>query len=927
MERLMYAAGVALVAFTAVANDVTIKNGASDWTAGNSYEGGVAPVAGDNVLIPADTCVTLDASDSDSWSLVESLARIIPLADTSVLTVNVASAAKLTTPFAIDTSSADFGDYRHAYSGLGEFVKAGTGNLEIGGATSRFLCSGRRMEYNTRLTVREGTLTLPQNVTTGASLCYGPTTIEAGATVVGITVDPAYASSAWPKFSFYTLSGEGTVTSSGPRPFNVDAVQGKATSVFAGKLSGTLTPYVSGALELTGTESDTTRAFTCYYNGAGSEKGAFDHAWWGGFVRVMKVGRTGYPSSLGAADSFIVGNYGGGIVYLGSGEETDKTFRFSDGSGSLWGYGFIDGGANGGLIWRGPWAIQANASNTKTSQMVILGSNETACVMSGAIEDAVGDDGVGYPLYLIKKGTGTWRMADNAARTGGGGYAIEEGTLQFETIAERGTVCSLGTALNLTDAYSGRDIESHRVDYAYMLGTTNTIGTMEYVGTEPGRCSSRPVAVNGKGRFKVSGTGGISFNGFTAVTDGAELRLDTDLESGVSFGGICDGSGCRLKVVKEGNGSVTLNGESDFSGGLEVREGTVVVTGGGKPVPVYRWFRWIITEKGSFCSRYRDSMGWSTDYSSGVDLQMEEFAMFDADGSRIDRNLQYSPLTSNFDQMPTGTVAQETPLSVAAELNGDGSKIATYFDGGAGSLSGAWGGISMRARVWPFCSMDRPDYWFRLVVHLPENANPAASYDLAGFFGVAENAAACEVTALRIEGSVDGVNWEPVVENDALEIPDTKARWYSRPDDASLVSVDANNVEYRLKDHVGFPMRGTATNIVAAIDTITAPVSVAEGASLVADGDVTLASLRLSVLANGTISGFALAENGTLDVSDFTEGSELLVPVTMVDVIGKGNLANWSLTVNGKAKATRHIRIGNDGNIYLRSRGATVIIR
>lgn len=39
MERLMYAAGVALVAFTAVANDVTIKNGASDWTAGNSYEG------------------------------------------------------------------------------------------------------------------------------------------------------------------------------------------------------------------------------------------------------------------------------------------------------------------------------------------------------------------------------------------------------------------------------------------------------------------------------------------------------------------------------------------------------------------------------------------------------------------------------------------------------------------------------------------------------------------------------------------------------------------------------------------------------------------------------------------------------------------------------------------------------------------------
>ena len=122
MKLLVSAAGVALVACTATAKDVTILSGASDWTVGESYQGGQAPVAGDNVIVPADTAVTLDAADTASWALVESLARLIPEANTSVLTVRVETAeAKLTTPFAIDTSS-DFGDYRSNYTGLGEFV-------------------------------------------------------------------------------------------------------------------------------------------------------------------------------------------------------------------------------------------------------------------------------------------------------------------------------------------------------------------------------------------------------------------------------------------------------------------------------------------------------------------------------------------------------------------------------------------------------------------------------------------------------------------------------------------------------------------------------------------------------------------------------------------------------------------------------------
>ena len=901
------AAGM-LCSHSAVAS-FTLKDGVSNWTLPGSYEEGNVPSSNDLVQLPAGRTVTLDSSDDTSWALVESLQRIVPEDDTSVFTVNVSSGdATLTTPFSNSTMSDEGGN--PAYFGVGTFVKTGAGDLNLGSSAGRFCgANGNRYDYYVRLTIMAGTVKLPQEVETSGNFFYGPVAISNGATLVIMKLKDG-VSAVYPLTHVWKLAGEGTVMSAGTRPLNIRAWRKGDMSVFAGKLSGTLAYYSSGRVKLTGVESDTTGRFTAYCNYS-----TFADNWWGGYAEVTKLGMTGEPSSVGASDRIIVDLHGGGIVYAGSGEECNKMFVMSD-TIAFPGYCFIDAGAVGGIRWTGEWAQPTyNETATKTHRMVLMGSNVTECVMSGKIADAIAhgsDDNRRYPIYIIKRGTGTWRMADNANRTCGGGYAIEEGTLRYDSIAEKGTVCSLGTATNLTENYTGADLENHRVDYAYLLGSEKG-ATMEFTGENGGTCSTRPVVVKGTGCFKVSGSGAFSFSGFSALEAGANLVLDTARTDGlVAVGGISDGV-APLTVKKTGAGEMTFTGGASFTGGLSVEDGTLVVNGANRP---YQWIRWIVKEKGFFCSRYS---GVVTDsWPNTPQMQFEEFALFDSDGKRIDKGLSFYAVTNEFVDMPFGSVVQETPTNICVVQNS--KNVSALFNGGAGSRSGVWGGIKILASVFPFCRMDTPKYWFKVVERLPAGANAPASFDLAGFYKNTDATAAQMVTAIALEGSTDGWNWEPIAEQNELEIPSERPRWYANTS-ADLVS---GSSDYTLKDHVGFPMRGTSTNGVAAI---VAPVSVAANAILRADGDVTLSALTLSPVGNGTIENFTFAENGVLDVAVARIRSATVLPVTFLNCKNVQNLAKWTLKIGGKNTSRHMLKVSASGEVEILPPGIILSFR
>ena len=896
------------------ANTFTLRSGVTDWTLPGSYVENAKPAENAIVHLPVNCTVTLDSTDSESWTLAESFERIIPADSTSRLVVNVSSGeASLTVPF----SSSNVKDVGFEN---GVLEKTGDGNLFLGGAEGRFYSSAasstERYDYYTSLVVSGGILTLPQNVTVAGQHRYGHVTIGESATLVNITVHPDLVKTIWPSILLNSLSGRGTLTSTGERP-----VQVSGTSVFEGKLSGILNLYVNGWMTLLGSGSDTTGKITLRQN----YENFLSVAAPGGILYVNSIGMAGHPSPVGVADTIETGDFGGGFVYTGNGETCDKDLYIAD-SSDFHSPSFINGGPNGGLVWTGGWRQpDYNDKCTKARRLMIMGTNRNECVMSGVIKDAT-DDGILFPINIIKRGSGTWRMAHNDNRTGGGVYSIEEGVLRYDSIAERGEPSALGASDNLVELDAnyrgGRDIENHRAPYAFLLGSAKG-ATMEFTGENGGKCSTRPVAVKGKGRFKISGSGTYSFSGFSAETAGSELVVDTARTDGyVWLGGISDGK-YPLAVTKEGLGEIKISGGIDFTGPLSVKEGTLALCATNRP---YGWFRWIVKEKGIFCDRYKEIA--ATGWPNTPDLKMEEFALFDAEGKRIDKGLSYHSGSTDLHSMPCGSVVEEN--GSIYETYGDNvivdrSKIATLFDGGAGSKSGVWGGVNIRSGVWPFCRPDTPKYWFRIVERLPENSKPAASFDMAFFYGAESSnkgMVARAATAVAIEGSVDGVNWEPVAEDNALEIPAEGPRWYA---DANPGLVSVSGAEYALKDHVGFPMRGFSTNGVVSLDM---PVKVAQGATLRSEGNVILRSLVLSKSGNGTIEGFAIPEEGSLAVEGEGMGSGIQsIPVDFRNCTGLKNVEKWELSINGGSSRARNIRVFDDGTIELVPPGLVVVIK
>ena len=909
-SAFLVSATICAFSLAAVAATRTLKNGVSDWTLPESYDEGIAPVANDLVALPAGRTVTLDASDTASWALAESLQRIVPSGTNSVFTVNVASGdATLTVPFAAGSD----GDSQVWTNGC--LRKTGGGNLFLGSAdgTKRYIAAdGYGSDYFSSIAVEEGSLTLPQEIDRAGNFRYGSLYVASGAVFTNIALKSG-VTSIYPNMNVTGISGSGTVSSISTRPLQVNG-KGKRASVFDGKISGTLCWYQNGECTFTSNQSDSTGAFTIRTN-----YGNFRAADAGGIAHVASIGAPGEASSVGA-NRIEIGQYGGGLVYEGSGETATKEMWLRDQVNTP-GYAFIDGG-NGGLELAGAWKQYTyNYEETKTHRVVLMGSNMVECVMSGDFDDAY-YDGAMYPIYVIKRGSGIWRMADNASRTCGGGYAIEEGVLRYDSIAEKGTVCSLGTATNLTVNYTGRDLESNRADYAYLLGSAKG-GTMEFTGSSGGTCSTRPVAVKGKGRFKVSGAGEFCFNGFSAYEAGAELILDTDRTDGlVSIGGISDGA-APLDVAKEGSGTMALDGVQSFTGGLSVRAGTLVVRGHKREN--YTWFRWTIKETGTHCSRY--SGMFNVTGNDQLKMMMQEFALFDADGNRVNTgHVENRAAMSDVTSLSPGEVTIQ-----GSSWPTVGGKLGELYNGVQWASGADWYGVSISSGNWPGYRLAVPASYKYVVERLPAGAAEVASYDIAYTYGTNETVkGGWSVTAFSLEGSTDGVHWSaPLVDRSDCEIPSANFRWLSSPDsnlNRHVGMKDGNEVVF-FDAHKGFSVdgyseSGTNTSIAAA-----GPVSVATNAVIRADGEVTLHALRLSPSGNGTIENFTFADTGVLDIAAESIHAVTMLPVTLENCTGVESLSKWSVTLGGNPSTRHKIKILPSGKICVMPPGLVISFR
>ena len=750
-------------------------------------------------------------------------------------------------------------------TGDGTIVKNGPNTVHLTNKTQHgYYAKGGGMQVN------EGLLECPQTFSdnSSATMYIGSLYVAEGAT---------FKPYARYRTTFVTsLTGKGTITSDltgGYWPLRYDSDRLYA---FEGIITGKIRLQVNGPIDMMTDKISFEGAFSLYNTKAD--------------VGVLKFGNGQEGNtSIGccwfqwdSSDKNRYVNFGassGRIRYLGNGETSSRMFKFDEPVGQNY---ILDAGVTGGLVLTG--RIFANKVGQKI--LTFAGSNTTVCVHRGGTGEYNGAN----TLYLAKSGTGTWRFEGNTNRLSRGVVGVEQGTLQFDSLTETNIPCSFGLSTRLAKKYAATEWdESRRADYAILLGSADAEGVLEWVGTNlwDNASSTRPVAVTRQGGRIVSSVAGrrIGLRGaFAADADGGTLTLDGNGTTNYLYN-VSDGHG-TMSLAKDGSGTWVLAGDQTFSGKLAVNAGEVVVsaTEGKK----YSWYRFTL--KGN----------------TGNQIRLYEFALYDASGNRIDRGL--TSTVDSYNTVPApGTACYWGRLFE--------NVLPRLFDGYAQWASGnpylfAPMGTTVR---------DNPDSWMRIVMRLNPETASAAYYDICSEDSSAT--ATRKPTDWMMEASADGVFWDRVAEVSSYSGEYGSKCWISSNTAFTNNQRTPSNPDFAFGIDKGKSLiTGTPTQLN------NATVTVAPGAVLRAEGDVTIHAREGGAGGIGTIDGFTLAPNGTFNLTGVGHlDNPVTVPVDFMNVTGTENIKNWSLKVGGRYACGR-VRYAN-GQIVAFPHGTAIIFR
>ena len=713
----------------------------------------------------------------------------------------------------------------------GALVKSGAGTLTLASANA-VSSSKAFLDCFTSLEINGGDIVLPQGNAALTSKYY-----EMGTCTVaeGCCLHLPDTCNTY----INTLNGGGIVTNSSSSARNL-RLKGSAVGTFAGKIGGpTLSLEVyNNTVNLTGTESTFGKDFAVN----------------GGVVGAMDFGTTtASASSIGLDSALEVRGGGGTLRYLDTTSATlDKSISIYAADAGCEMPFTLDGGACGGLTITGEWKFFTNTKNfPRLRRIVLAGSNATECVVANQISNA-SDGGTNYTFSLTKTGSGVWRLANNAARNFRGSVAVDEGTLRFDSIDETNVVCALGMATDPYGDLEGLKDETKRLPYVIRLGAAEAEGKFDYTGTGFAQTKTRKIGLAGNARLIHNGTAGFVrlLSGVSAITPGAKtLTLDGDGTVDCEVANVSDGDGV-VSVVKEGDGIWALTGEQSFSGSLHVKRGTLYL----RNPDHYNWFRWVLKE----------NLG-------GSETRIYEFGLFDSSSNRVNKGIacleDYATDAGNL-QYGTAAFGRYTKQHSSSQLS-------YLFDGSTSTHT------RYNASAQP--TPGNESSWIYIVMHVAADAN-VASFDYAPY----SNAGNYETTgpkAFALQGSLDGGTWTNLYETTS-EAATAHAKWHY-----IVENVTASGKHGGQEIDTTIPQERRASCFLDNVSTI----EVDEDATIVLQGDVTLSRLTVNLAGAGTISGGALAANGSLEITGALSGSSADFPLTFENVSGVENLCGWKL--------------------------------
>ena len=841
-----------------------------------NWEGLTLPDAGEEIIIKDG--VTAKVTTRAALEAIKDCSRIRPETPTSRFEV-VVPAGETWTNFcpmsAVNLAGAGNKDFAN-----GEIYKTGDGTLCLQTENHLKVGSSTLYDWWTGLTAAEGHLRMPKTESDGTHY-VGYVTVSNGASFHIIEGSGMCVRG---------LFGDGTVTNDGATLQNLIMINDSVNleSEFDGQIVGriSLIKEKDGISRFRGVDST-------YTGNTVIRKG--------GILEAVKIGGPGEASSVGAAQITLFPDTADSTLrYIGSGETAGKTLNIPQHATIR---GILDGGDTGGLVWGG--SIAPDATLTSMRELVFTGSNANECVVSGPVYGNYTDSGnppkYRGGIYYAKEGCGTWRFADHYERVFSTGFAIREGTFAYDSLLEQGRLCSLGLATNLTA--SGGALPLAKVDYAFTLGTTketDSPAVFAYTGTNGYTCTTRPLVLVGRGgHFRNDTDHTIRFRGVSSLADGDEVKtlvLDGAGSGTNEVADISNGEG-TTGVTKDGFGTWRLSGDLTFTGPLAVKAGTLVIR---KTLPGnYTWFRWTIKDH-----RTKESPTTATDY-----IAINAVGFFDENGEYLSDTVRH---TSECGDLQPGQYCLATDYRHEAVSGNDDNLFKKNNDYGLYAKFYPPKAASTTSNV-AYPKVEMPHTWLPIVVRLPENTAKIRYFDFMNTWNAPNYGRGVGNGMSMLEGSVDGLHWNMITNNITFTWPSGSWVW------------TVSGITGYGTHKGGVEITDASTVQTYSVLTGNPVVSVAPGATLVADGDVSISKLSIDgEKGAGTIDGFSFGDEGTIDIvgdkSKFLDKAPAVIRSASI-----GNVSSWNVTVNGKASSYR-VTASEDGFNIIKP-GIMMIVR
>lgn len=737
------------------------------------------------------------------------------------------------------------------------------------------------------------------------------------------------------RFYFQNLTGRGTLTNGWAKCQQlIQSWTGQ--SDFYGKLMGEFwyLQCEGGTFNLWGDEND----FRFNLPWGSSKAGCIDIQ--KGTFGVHKFGRkNGGLSSIGANGEVRLQTTKTGsprLKYLGKGETSDKQITIGFGTSPApapTNKYTIDGGDHGNLVWSGEIVCQRNFSDCKHLWLRFDGAEGTTNVVTGKIQVNRWDKS--YP-YIEKVGAGTWafKLTDptDAGDYNKGVHQVSEGTLQFTTLREKGTICSLGTSELLYPAFTGKESDSHEVPYAFVLGggAADRPAVLECIGSAtdmtPNAATERPLVLAGVGGtlktsclqdFSLAGVSSISTEPVTLTLDGVNTAsVLTTVSNGAS----------AVSIAKKGAGTWMLKGDQTFSGDLAVDEGTLVVENEDRNFSWYKYEMLGINQ----CNRNNPDDVTYADWV-GCDRMDFEFALYDADGIRRNVGLKVDSVNQDNALLQPGYATVESKYVSTSgaywerALVNASQLIGVLFDDNSSTKTGL-----LTTKDNKQALRNQVQNPFAITMHLENGVPPITSFDV-----LPRSGPLCPTTSdhygrtieCKVYGSVNGLDWYEL----SHIVPDVACRYTSGwMSDGKGFSSDQKR---KLSDGCGFAIASRPSECagyvaVSQLKSVSS-VCVSAGATLKAVGEVTLPNvIKIAakdgvLVAGGTIDGFTVPSSGTIVLGARGAGDGLL---TFANVTGAENLSKWQISVGGVVRAGYSVKYEN-GKLSIAKPGLMIIVQ